>query len=178
MLMNDPNFGTVLTDNRSRAPLWLLLPKVLAVFVYIGGIATVLGLWLASHFTALELADPRRQLVLSQVSHLMIFLVVPALLLAILFGVILALRNLRGYLALRWMQIKLIGLLGVVPSSHFFCETRFNLIRRATTQAASDLAAHQFTVGLILATLGSIGVALLGRFKPRLNQFSSKPSAN
>src|SRR5580765_4569297 len=57
---------------------WLLIPKIIAVIVYVGG--------LASDFTSLDLADPRRQLVLHQVSRLMVFLVVPALLLALVMG--------------------------------------------------------------------------------------------
>ncbi|HEY7087424.1 MAG TPA: hypothetical protein VH518_04995 [Tepidisphaeraceae bacterium] len=149
---------------------WLLLPKVIAVAIYVGGLTGVLGLWLASDFTSLELNDPRRALVLDQVSRLMVFLVVPALLVAIIFGIALLLQHPKQLLRMRWLQVKLIGLAILIPSSHFYCRARFTLLRQATDHTQSDEWARQLTLGLLVALLGSICVVILGRLKPRLGQ--------
>jgi len=147
---------------------WLLLPKVIAFSIYIGGLATVLGILIVSRFTLLDIGDPHRTLVLDQVGRLMVFLVVPALLLAILFGVALLLQHPKVFLRMRWMQVKLVSLLILIPSSHFFCETRFMRLRAATDHATSDPASRQLAFGLLIALAGSIWIVILGRLKPRL----------
>ncbi len=153
---------------------WLLIPKVIAVAVYVGGLAAVLGLWIASDFTSLELTDPRRALIIHQVSRLMVFLVVPALLLAILFGVALLLQHPRPFLRMRWLQVKLISLLILIPSSHFYCRTQFTALKRTTDKIVSNEAAGKFTGGVLAALSGSLWVAVIGRLKPRLGQNPSQ----
>jgi uncharacterized membrane protein len=149
---------------------WLLLPKILGVIVYVGGVATVLGLWLASDFTSLELTDPRRILVLHQVSRLMVFLVVPALLMAILFGIALLLQHPGPFLRMRWLQVKIVCLLILIPSSHFYCRTQFTVLKRTTDKLTSDGAASRFAAGMAAALLGSLCIVVIGRLKPRLGQ--------
>lgn len=153
---------------------WLLIPKVIAFTLYVGGLAAVLGLWLASDFASLDLHDPRRQFVLAQVRSLMIFLVVPALLLAIALGIGLLMQFPRQLLRMRWMQVKLVSLFILVPLAHLYCESRFVALRRVTEQAASDQYAAQFTVGLLAVLVGSIWIVVLGRLKPRFGQNIAK----
>lgn len=149
---------------------WMLIPKVVAFSVYIGGLTTVLGLWIASDFTSLGLDDPRRALVLRLVGRLMVYVVVPALLVTIGLGIALLMQFPAVMLRMRWMQLKLASLMLLVPASHFFCETRFVILRQATEKALSDSAARQFTLGIACALIGSIWIVALGRLKPRFGQ--------
>ena len=149
---------------------WLLLPKVIAVAIYIGGLAAVLGLWLSSGFTSLDLSDPRRALILDQVGRLMVFLVVPALLAAMVLGVALLLQHPRVFLRTRWLQVKLITLAILIPSGHFYCRSRVILLRQATDQASSDSTVRQLTLALAAVLAASIGVVVVGRLKPRFGQ--------
>src|SRR4051794_27195763 len=107
-------------QSRPGARPWLLISKVIAFSIYIGGLATVLALWIASGFTSFDLTDPRRTLVLDQVGTLMVFLVVPALLLAIFLGVGLLLQHPKQFIRMRWMQVKLLSLTILIPFSHLF----------------------------------------------------------
>jgi uncharacterized membrane protein len=149
---------------------WLLIPKIIAVAVYVGGLATVLGLWLASDFTSFELIDPRRDLVIRQVSRVMVCLVVPALLVALLLGVALLLQHPREFLRMRWLQIKLISLVILIPAAHLYCRSCFQAIRHAPDKASSDQASARFTLGIGATLAASVWVVVLGRLKPRLNQ--------
>lgn len=158
-----------LSKGRSIRP-WLLIPKIIGVMIYVGGVATVLGLWLASDFTSMDITDPRRQLVLHQVSRLMVFLVVPALILALLMGTALLLQQPKVFLRTRWWQIKFLALAIVIPAAHFYCRAKFTILKETTSKATSDAVASQFTMGLTAALIGSIGVVVLSRLKPRLGQ--------
>ncbi|HVT90832.1 MAG TPA: hypothetical protein VHD56_18405 [Tepidisphaeraceae bacterium] len=146
---------------------WLLAPKIVAVIIYVGGLATVLGLWNASDFKSLSLTDPRRTLVLDQVSRLMVFLVVPALLVALISGLALLMQHPRVFLKTPWIRVKIIALLILIPASHFYCRSCFIALRNATNQSASDSVANQLNIGFILAFAGSVCIVLIGRFKPR-----------
>jgi uncharacterized membrane protein len=149
---------------------WLLLPKVIAFCVYLGGLTTVLVLWVASDFKSLDLGDPRRKLILDQVSRLMVFLVVPALLVTIILGVSLMMQYPKQFLRTRWLRVKLISLAIIVPASHFYCETRFVRLRTVADDATSDGLATQLTIGFVAALIGSAWVVILGRLKPRLGK--------
>jgi hypothetical protein len=149
---------------------WLLVPKVIAIALYLGGLAAVLGFWIASDFKSLDLSDARRALVLRLVSRVMICLVVPALLVAMVLGVALLLQFPRHFLRLRWIRVKLTWLAVLVPASHFYCRSRFAILQTATDQATSDAAASQLTWGIALALAGSIVVVVIGRLKPRFGQ--------
>jgi hypothetical protein len=147
---------------------WLLIPKIIGVAIYVGGLATVLGLWILSDFRSLELLDPRRRLVIDLVSRLMIFVVVPGLLVALIFGIALLLQLPRQFLRMRWLQVKLISLAVLIPAGHLFCSSRLAMLRDATDRTMSESLARQFTLGLALSLAGSIWVMILGRLKPRL----------
>ncbi len=149
---------------------WLLLPKILCVSLYFGSLASATLTWLTSSFTSLPPSDPRRLWLLSLIGHLMIYLVIPSLLGAIVFGIALTLQHPRILLRQRWLQVKLLSLAILIPSAHWFCSTRVDLLRTAP----NNTAAHQLTLTLLLTLLGSAWIILLGRLKPRLRQNWSK----
>jgi hypothetical protein len=149
---------------------WLLIPKVIAVAIYVGGLAAVLGVWIFSDFASIPLDDPRHELVLRIVSRLMVFVVVAALLLAIALGAALFLQHPRLFLRARWFQVKA-GLIAiVVPVSHFYCRWCFTQLAHVTDAAANAALARQLTAGLTFALLGSILIVIIGRLKPRFGQ--------
>jgi uncharacterized membrane protein len=149
---------------------WLLIPKVIAVAIYVGGLATVLGLWIFSDFSSIPLGDPRRELVLRVVSRLMVFVVVAALLTAIALGVALLLQHPRQFAGMRWFQVKALLIAIVIPVSHFYCRSCFTQLAAVTDPAANTTLAHQLTGGLTFALCGSILIVIIGRLKPRFGQ--------
>lgn len=150
---------------------WLLLPKVIAVGIYIGALASACVIWHSADFESLDAADPRRGWMIAQMRLLMVYLAVPALLAAMLLGIGLLMQMPRVLLRLRWLQVKLILLAVVIPTAHLFVSSRLRLVREALAQGRTDdVAAAQFGVGLILTLLGSILIVILARLKPRLGQ--------
>jgi len=104
------------------------------------------------------------------------WLVVPALLVAILFGVLLFLQHPRPFIRMRWLKVKLAVLLVVTPAAHFFLFSRLTILRAAEARGiADDLAADQVTFGLTAALLGYVLILVLGRLKPRLGQSIASP---
>jgi len=149
---------------------WLLIPKIFGLVTYVGGFCAVLALWISSDFTSLDLTDPRRALVLHQVSRILVYLIVPAAITTILFGVLLLLQHPKVFLGRRWMQVKLIALLIVIPSCHFYSRAQYTQIKTTTEKNLSDAAARKFQGAIIAAITGSAAVIVLGRIKPRLGQ--------
>jgi hypothetical protein len=149
----------------------LLLPKVIAVGFYIGGLATANVIWFGSGFSGLDKGDPQRLWIINLVGRLMLWLVVPSLLLALVLGVGLFLQFPRQFIRMRWLVVKLASLAVLIPSAHLFLSSRLLLLREAfvhhTTQ---EQAASQFGWGLVLTLIGSLWVVVLGRLKPRLGQ--------
>ena len=152
---------------------WLLVPKILGFVVYVGGFCGVLALWLSSDFTSLAMEDPRRAMVLHQVTDILVFLIVPAASTTIIFGILLILLRPGAFLKMRWMQVKLIALLIVVPSCHFYARSQYTLIKTTLDKQISDAAAPRFELAVIAAIVGSAIVIILGRIKPRLGQNSA-----
>lgn len=145
---------------------WLLLPKVIAACFYLGGLAAAAVVWLSSRIGQMGLDDPRRRVVINLAGDLFRFLVVPAILAAMGFGMMLFLQHPRQFIRMRWLVVKLIGLAILIPSAHFFLSSRMALLRRP----ANAGAAAQFGWGLIVVIAASIGIVILGRLKPRLGQ--------
>lgn len=149
---------------------WLLIPKIFGLVVYVGGFCAVLALWISSDFTSLPLDDPRRALVLHQVSSILVYLIVPAACVTIVFGILLLLQHPRVFLRMRWMQVKLLALLIVVPSCHFYARAQYTQIKTTTEKQVSDAAAARFERATLAAIAGSAIVIFIGRIKPRLGQ--------
>jgi uncharacterized membrane protein SirB2 len=172
MTSSSPN----LTNRFGRRPgrglrPWLLLPKLLAVALYFGGLAAVATLWFSADFSSLAPFDPRRLLLLDHIGFLIRHLVVPALLAAMVFGFALHIQHAREFIRMRWLQVKLVTLALYIPSAHLFLSSRMALLRTAFSQhRADDSATRQFTIGLIAALMVSGAVIALARLKPRLAQ--------
>ena len=126
------------TGGRGIRP-FLLIPKILGFVTFVGGFCAVLALWLSSDFTSLDLQDPRRTMVLHQVSHILVYLIVPAATVTIVFGVLLLLQHPRVFLSRRWMQVKLIALL--IVASGVLGDVRSLVADH--TQKLSDDPAHR-----------------------------------
>jgi hypothetical protein len=150
---------------------WLLLPKVMAVGLYTGGLAAAIVVWFGSGFSGLDKADPQRLWIINLIGRLMIWLVVPSLLLAILLGVGLFAQFPSQFIRMRWMLVKLASLAVLIPAAHLFLSSRLGLIRdafmRQTTQEGAEC---QFGWGLVVTLMGSLWIVVLGRLKPRLGQ--------
>jgi uncharacterized membrane protein len=145
---------------------WLLLPKVLCVAVYLGSLASTLAIWLPTDFTP-PLSEP----VLTTVRHaslLIRFVAVPALLLAIAFGVGLLLQHPREFLRMRWLRLKLALVVVTIPAAHLYLSTRLTLLRADDAQAA--IHARRFALGLGATLAASAAIVVLARLKPRLGQ--------
>lgn len=150
---------------------WLLLPKVLCVALYFGGLAAVLLIWLTSDFASLDEEDSRRLWILNQIGRLMVYLVVPAMLCAMGFGIALAMQHPRILLRQRWLLVKLACLAVLAPGAHWFCSSRMEFLRSAVARGViNNTAWRQLGWGLLLVFLGSIWIIVLGRIKPRLGQ--------
>jgi len=157
-------------ESRGYRP-FLLIPKVIFVALYLGSLAAILAIWLASDFPSLAASDPRRLMLLDQISLLIMYLHIPLLLGALAFGAALFLQHPRVFLRLRWLQVKLLCLLILIPASHFFLASRFaRLEDPSADRARAATAATQFTVGLAITLAASIWIIILGRLKPHLGQ--------
>jgi uncharacterized membrane protein len=150
---------------------WLIAAKVIAVALYVGGLASVTFIWLTSDYNALPPDDPRRQWLLNLVGRMMVYFVVPALLVAMLLGVLLLLQHPRVFLRMRWLQVKLILLLILIPAGHFWCRARVRELRNLhAPPKVHHLAARGLSWGLVGTLVGSVVVVVIGRTKPRLAQ--------
>jgi uncharacterized membrane protein len=150
---------------------WLLIPKLCAVSLYLGGLAAALAVWMNSRFATLERTDPRRLWTVDQVGALIRFLVVPSLLCAMVLGVALWLAHPREFSRRRWLQVKLISLALLIPAAHGYCYTRLAMLRTACRQQQdATCLSEQLTVALAVVLVGSLWVVALGRLKPRLGQ--------
>lgn len=144
---------------------WLLLPKVLCVGVYFGGVVAATFLWITADRTAPPLAA------LNQVSRLFLYVNVPALLAAIVLGILLFFQHPRQFIRLRWFQVKLVTLVLTIPAGHLFTSSRVRMLRQAFEQGQSDADnAGQLTACLLVMVVLTAWVILLGRLKPRLGQ--------
>jgi uncharacterized membrane protein len=150
---------------------WFLLPKVIAVGLYLGGLAAALVIWLAAGFSALDAADPQRLRLIGQMRLLMLVLVVPALLAVLVLGLLLLLQHPRQLIRMRWIIVKLGSVAVVITGGHLFVSSRLRMLREAyRAGVADDSAALQFALGLAVVLAGSIWIIILGRLKPRLGQ--------
>jgi len=137
---------------------WLLLPKVIAVMLYAGGLASLLVLWTGGLSPGLA-----RRLALCTI--------VPGAACANVLGLVLLLQHPRVFLRMRWLVVKLISLAVIMPASHLFLATRLAIIRGAAESGMpADDAAAQFTCGLVVALAGAVWIIVLGRLKPRFGQ--------
>ena len=157
---------------------WLLIPKVVAVAVYSGGLTATALLWFSRPNTYDTHPSQSADLV-DQISLLFVYLLVPALLAAILFGLCLLIQHAKVYSRLRWWQVTIVVIVLGVPTAHFFMESRLALLREAAAQQTSNVAAErQLSIGFVTLLAGTLLVVVLGRLKPRLGQNWARMHAN
>ena len=150
---------------------WLLVPKVVAVALYVGGLAAATFVWVGGDYNAIPTGDPRRAWLINLVGRMMVYLVVPALIVAILLGVLLLLQHPGVFLRMRWLRVKLLLILLVIPFGHFWCRAQTLTLRDPTASLeAHAAAARRLTFGLVGTLIGSIGIVVIGRLRPKLGQ--------
>lgn len=161
---------------------WLLVPKVIAVGIFLGSLVCTAVVWFAHSpasggsaasgassggnsggLSAIQLVE--------HVSIMFRFLVVPALLMAMILGIMLFLQHPRQFSRLRWWQVKLVTIIIAVPCAHYFMSSRLALLRQAAADQTVNEQAHwQLSVGMVTLILGAVWLIILGRLKPRLGQ--------
>ena len=151
---------------------WLLLPKVIAVNIYFGALVAATVLWLTGpRFSAPAENAQQSLLLIAQMHLLFLYLIVPALLGAMLMGILLFLQHPRVFARMRWWQLKIVLLAIGVPCAHLLVSSRLQLVRQAVGQHQGDLLAQQQLSWALLALVaGSLVLIVIGRLKPRLGQ--------
>lgn len=150
---------------------WLLLPKLICVGLYLGSLAGVLVLILPGGFSALPADDAQRIWTIENISNLVVYLTIPALVGALLLGAGLFGQHPRVFIRMRWVRVKLFLLAVLIPSAHLASSSRLARLREEYHLGIADSsAAKQFAWLMALALAGSILIVVLGRLKPRLGQ--------
>jgi uncharacterized membrane protein len=152
---------------------WLLLPKVLAVCCFFGGLASAFVL---TFFLPAQAHDASQWRFLAHlIGWLFRFLVMPGSIAAGLLGLLLTLQAPRILLAQRWLQVKLLVLVLALPPLHLI--TRRWLIELQTYGQSGDLPSMgppeimplvRWPIAAALLVVAV--VVLLARVKPRLGQ--------
>lgn len=144
---------------------WLLIPKILCVACYFGGLAGMLAL--------LATAQDRPGATATHALRLLNLVVTPAYIGAVVFGIVLAAQHGRLMWRMRWLQVKVIIALAVLAAPHFVLREALGgaqAIARDAEPAAMQhhlsTAAWSTTAAIVLAG----AVIWLGRHKPRLGQ--------
>lgn len=109
--------------------------------------------------------------VIEYISFTLRFITLPALLVAVVFGVMLFVQHPRQFFRLRWWQVKVVSMLVGLPIAYLFISSRLALLRQATLGHTPDHAAEsQLTIGLLVLLVSTVWIVFLGRMKPRLGQ--------
>lgn len=136
---------------------WLLIPKYLAVATAIGGLAAVIVIDRTFGTAEIEAVKTGRL-----IAAIFRFAIIPATIAAMALGVLLFLQHPRPFIRMRWMRIKLVIVLTVVPLAHLLLRSQVDLMQISPP-------AH-ITGPSIVALAGFVLIAVLGRLKPRLGQ--------
>ena len=170
---------------------FLLIPKIISICAIWGVLAACALLILcapeSAHRSATGYLTDTHQL-LTQLSHLNNILIIPALILANIFGLLLFLDEPRIFIRLRWLQAKMLLILLAYPPLFAFLHAKLFDVRSLIATALNNNSAEQtvsrlqhdlqiinlsiFTA-LILTTL----IIILGRHKPKLGQNWAKTYA-
>ena len=147
---------------------YLLLPKVLCVGAFFGGLVTLLVL----AFLRPVPQSPSEWLAEAElIRRTYTQAIVPGLVGAMIFGVLLLLPVRRALLHMRWLQVKLALVLICVPTLHLYMRLKSLELRAAIPSAHAPAAArHALLAGTVAAIVFAGVVIFLGRIKPRLGQ--------
>ena len=150
---------------------WLLIPKVLAAGTYLGILVATAAMWFMENGNIAAGAGMDQRQIVEFLSVMFRFVVVPVLLVALIFGVLLFLQHPMVFLRMRWLQLKLMLIVIFVPLSHFFMSSRLGILREACIeQKPWGGAENETSFGLIVVVLVTMLIIFLGRQKPRLGQ--------
>jgi hypothetical protein len=150
---------------------YLLLPKVILVGIFLGGIVSVLML---AFLEPPPGTHPEWTRHARLIQSMYIRVIVPALVGTLVTGILLSLSHLRAFLRMRWFQLKLALIVAFVPALHVIMRERSLALRAALAEpedlaAAAVLRTHMMW-GTLVVLLFALVVILLGRIKPRLGQ--------
>lgn len=148
---------------------WLLIPKVIGVAVYTGGVSAAAVIsWLHPDSTEQELRQ-----IAEVVRLIMVFCAVPGLLVAILTGLLLFWQHPKAFAAMRWWKTKMAVLLIGIPVLHLLTKNVVYAMRTETGQGILISLNLELAALRGLLTTAALMMALiiyLGRHKPRLGQ--------
>jgi len=155
---------------------WLLVPKLLAVCVYLGALVATSVVWFAYQSRWAILSPPWEfHALVEHLSFMFRFVIVPALLVVLVLGVMLFLQHPGVFIRFRWWRLKLLLLAVGLPAAHFFMSSRLIALRRVAVDRIDDPAIQtQLSLGLLVLMAGSVLIVILGRLKPRLGQNLAK----
>jgi len=148
---------------------WLLLPKIIAIAVALGGTAVVCLLFLTLDATdhAVTMAQART------VMRVLTWLVVPAVVLAVVLGAGLVMLHGPILLRMRWLMVKLIVMIVCIPPLVGVTLSQARWLIEADPATNSGYPGAAAGLGAI-SSGGAVVVwaiiIVLGRHKPRLGQ--------
>ncbi len=148
---------------------FVLIPKLLSVAALFGGF---LAASVLMHTSDPQTLDQWASLI-DSIHALFTRLIVPAVFSVIVFGLLLLGMHWRAFLAMRWVKVKLITLVVVLPPLHLTGRSLIGQARIALAQGELDRVAElmgRFTLTLDLAVLAVALVIGFSRHKPRLGQ--------
>jgi uncharacterized membrane protein len=149
---------------------WLLIPKVLFVAVFFGGLVSLLALGFLQPAPA-TLAEWAAQVALIRRAYRSV--IVPALAGSMISGIALTIVHGGVLLRMRWLQAKLALIILLVPTFHLFMTGRSLALQSAVDRgdfAAAALLREQLFRWTVATLLFALALILLGRLKPRLGQ--------
>jgi uncharacterized membrane protein len=135
------------------------MPKLICVCVAFGSLVSGLVLWLTGK------ALPSEQ-VLEMDRRVFTWVMVPAIIGAIFFGLLLLLQHLRVFIRMRWLQIKLAVVAIFLPVVHAWVSSQLVLLGDPEKKVESTL----YVTWLYIAVITLLLLIVLGRLKPRLGQ--------
>ena len=153
-----PTTPPVRRGGRGLRP-WLLMPKVICVCVAFGALVTGLALWITEPL-------PRNGGLLEIEHRIFSDIMVPAIIGAVFFGLLLFLQHPRVFFRLRWLQIKLAVVAIFLPVVHVWVSSQ--LLKLSSSDSKGDSATLMAWWYIAVITL--ILLIVLGRQKPRLGQ--------
>lgn len=157
---------------------WLLIPKVLSLGLLFGGMTSAAVLV----HTAQPTTPGDWQSLVDNVGTIFIWLIVPAVLATLFFGLLLLLMHPRVFLGRRWLQVKLVVLAISLPVLHLSGRHTLHDMRRHLSEGSiEELGPLLWNLTCIMdaAVIFVAAAIVIGRHKPRLGQWEIRqPSSS
>ncbi len=151
---------------------WLLIPKLLCLAIFVGAYVAAMVLWF---YYRLGYSDGEVWPVRA-VSVVFLRVIVPSLIAALLFGLLLFAQHPKVFITRRWLQVKLVIAVSLT-GMHTIARGTFKGIKAVVLDASwqgdtaeIEAACARFSACLIAGLIGAVLLVLLGRLKPRLGQ--------